>query len=132
MADKEVKFTEEEMKQINVLQQGYVNLQNALGQLGVNRIRLNQQFDELDTAEENVRVQFSENQTKERDFVDGINKKYGDGNLDLTSGVFTPKPVEETNNIIMGKMSQVQRKLSPSKVVFGLEGNATNEQVGKK
>ena len=96
MADKEVKFTEEEMKQINVLQQGYVNLQNVLGQLGVNRIRLEQQLDDLDTAEDNVRVQFVENQTKERDFVDGINKKYGDGNLDLTTGVFTPKPVEET------------------------------------
>ena len=96
MADKEVKFTEEEMKQINALQQGYVNLQNALGQLGVSRIRLEQQLDDLDTAEDNVRVQFVENQTKERDFVDGINKKYGDGNLDLTTGVFTPKTVEET------------------------------------
>ena len=91
-----VKVTEDEMKQINTLQQGYVNLQNALGQLGVNRIRLNQQFDDLDTAEDNVRKQFVENQTKERDFVDGINKKYGDGNLDLTTGVFTPKTVEET------------------------------------
>ena len=39
---------------------------------------------------------------------------------------------EETNSIVMGKMSQVQRKLSPSKVVFGFEGNATNEQLGKK
>ena len=95
MADA-VKFTEEEMKQINVLQQGYVNLQNALGQLSVNRIRLEQQLDDLDTTEDNVRVQFVENQTKERDFVDGINKKYGDGNLDLTTGVFKPKPVEET------------------------------------
>jgi mannitol/fructose-specific phosphotransferase system IIA component len=92
----EVKFTEDEMKQINTLQQGYVNLQSALGQLSVNRIRLNQQFDDLDTAEDNVRVQFVENQTKERDFVDGINKKYGDGNLDLSTGVFTPKPVEKT------------------------------------
>tara|TARA_Y100000034_G_scaffold113349_1_gene148281 strand:+ start:184 stop:495 length:312 start_codon:yes stop_codon:yes gene_type:complete len=91
-----VKFTEDEMKQINDLQQGYVNLQNALGQLGVSRIRLEQQFDDLDTTEENVRAQFVENQTKEREFVDIINKKYGDGNLDLTTGVFTPKPVEET------------------------------------
>ena len=95
MADA-VKFTEEEMKQINVLQQGYVNLQNALGQLSVNRIRLEQQLDDLDTTEDNVRVQFVENQTKERDFVDSINKKYGDGNLDLTTGVFTPNTVEET------------------------------------
>ena len=90
------KFTEEEMKQINTLQQGYVNLQNALGQLSVNRIRLNQQFDDLDAAEENVRNQFSENQQREREFVDSINKKYGDGNLDLTTGLFTPRPTEET------------------------------------
>ena len=96
MADKEVKFTEEEMKQINVLQQGYVNLQNVLGQLSVNRIRLEQQLNDLDIAEENIKSQFTENQTKESNFVDGINKKYGDGNLDLTTGVFTPKPVEET------------------------------------
>ena len=38
---------------------------------------------------------------------------------------------EETNNIVMGKMSQVQRKLTPSKVVFGFEGDATNEQLKK-
>jgi hypothetical protein len=39
---------------------------------------------------------------------------------------------EETNNIILGKVSQVQRKLSPSKVIFGIESDATNEQLGKK
>ena len=39
---------------------------------------------------------------------------------------------EETNNIILGKMNQVQRRLTPSKVIFGFEGNATNEQLGKK
>ena len=92
----EVKFTEEEMTQINDLQQAYVNLQNALGQFGVNRIRLEQQLDDLDTSENTVKAQFVENQTKERDFVDQINKKYGDGNLDLTSGVFTPKSPKET------------------------------------
>ena len=84
------------MKQISSLQGVYVNLQNTLGQLSVNRIRLNQQFDNLDETEENVRAQFVEAQQKERDFVDSINKKYGDGNLDLTTGVFTPRPTEET------------------------------------
>jgi len=38
---------------------------------------------------------------------------------------------EETNNIITGKMSQVQKRLTPSKVVFGFEGDATDEQLGK-
>ena len=39
---------------------------------------------------------------------------------------------EETNSIVMGKMSQVQRRISPAKVVFGFESNATDEQLGKK
>ena len=96
MADKEVKFTEEEMEQIGELQKGYMNLQNALGQLSVNRIRLEQQFDDLNEAEDNIRSQFTENQTKERNFVDQINKKYGDGNLDVNTGIFIPKPTAET------------------------------------
>ena len=97
MADA-VKFTEDEMKEINTLQQTYVSIQNNLGQLNLNRIRLEQQLDNMDEAEENIRNQFVETQQKEKAFVDSINKKYGDGNLDLTSGVFTPKPVEETSD----------------------------------
>ena len=38
---------------------------------------------------------------------------------------------EETNSIIMGKMNQVQKRLSPSKVIFGFEGDATDYQVEK-
>ena len=94
----EVKFTEDEMKQITTLQQSYVNIQNILGQLSVSRMRLEQQINELDTTEQNIRSQFGETQTKERDFVSSINKKYGDGNLDLNTGVFTPKPEEETTD----------------------------------
>jgi len=36
---------------------------------------------------------------------------------------------QETNSIVMGKMNQVQKRLSPSRVVFGFEGNATDEQI---
>ena len=39
---------------------------------------------------------------------------------------------EETNSIVMGKMNQVQKRLSPAKVIFGTESDATNEQLGKK
>ena len=94
MADKEVKFTEDEMGEINELQQTYVGLQNRFGQLGVARIRLEQQLNDLETTENNMTVKFVENQSKERDFVDKITKKYGDGNLDLTSGVFVAKSTE--------------------------------------
>ena len=92
----EAKFTEDEMKEIETLQQTYIGLQNSLGQLGVARIRLENQVNDLNSNEEQIRKQFSDTQVKERDFVDSINKKYGDGNLDLNTGVFTPKPSEKT------------------------------------
>ena len=38
---------------------------------------------------------------------------------------------EETNSIVTGKMSQVQKRLTPSKVIFGFEGDATDEQISK-
>ena len=94
MAD-EVKFTEEEMKQLNELQQTYTAVQNTLGQLSVSKIRLSQELSGLDEAENKLRNDFVETQQKERDFVQSINKKYGDGNLDLATGVFTPKSVQE-------------------------------------
>ena len=95
MAD-EIKFTKEEMDSLTQIQQSYATVANTIGQLGVNRIRLEQQLDDLDNADNQLKSQFVENQTKEREFVDSINKKYGDGNLDLTSGIFTPKATEET------------------------------------
>ena len=74
MTDKEIKFTEEEMKTISELQQIYSRVQNSLGQVFVSRIRTEQQLNELDTAETNLKNQFTENQTNERNFVDSINK----------------------------------------------------------
>ena len=92
----EVKFTDEEMKQLVELQQRYQSIQNALGQLGVARLRLEQQVVAFDTEENNIKSQFTEIQNQERGFVDSVNKKYGDGNLDISTGVFTPRSVEET------------------------------------
>jgi len=38
---------------------------------------------------------------------------------------------EYLNSVITNKVSNMQKKLTPSKVIFGFEGDATNEQVGK-
>ena len=92
----EVKFSQEEMSQLTELQQTYTAVQNTFGQLAVSRVRLDQQLTELDEAENRLRNDFTATQQKEREFVDSINKKYGDGNLDINTGVFTPKPAEET------------------------------------
>ena len=43
-----IKFTEGELKEVNDLQGTYLNLQNALGQISIGRIRLDQQISEYD------------------------------------------------------------------------------------
>ena len=95
MAD-EVKFTDKEMVQLVELQQRYQTIQNALGQLSVARLRLEQQLVAFDAEENNIKTQFTEIQNQERGFVDSVNKKYGDGNLDINTGIFTPKEVTKT------------------------------------
>ena len=74
----EVKFTEPELKEVNSLQGTYVNLQSALGQLQISRIRLEQQINDLNDSEGKVRAQFTDTQNQEREFVQSINKKYGE------------------------------------------------------
>lgn len=92
----EVKFTEEEMKSIDTIQKTYVGVQNALGRLGVSKLRLEQDAANLNKAEEELRKKYQENQTNERDFVDGITKKYGDGQLNIETGTFLPSDKEKT------------------------------------
>ena len=61
-----ITFVDEEMKQINELQLAYVNLQNMFGQLGVNRLRLEQQVEDLDASEQNLKTKFGEIQTADK------------------------------------------------------------------
>ena len=86
----EVKFTEEEMKSLREIQESYFNVQNEYGKLELSRIRLEQQLDGLDTMDNGLREKFVQTQGTEKEFLDGITKKYGEGTLDQESGVFIP------------------------------------------
>ena len=89
-----ISYDEENLKKVSEIRQKYVTIQNSFGQISINRLRLNQQNDDLDKAEQTLSTEFMENQNSERDFVDEINKKYGDGNLDINTGIFTKSQTE--------------------------------------
>ncbi len=86
----EVKFTEDEMKSLQDLQTGYQDKQTILGQLAVQRILLTQQTDALETRIVEVEQEYQSIQQTERDLVKKLNEKYGPGQLDPATGVFTP------------------------------------------
>ncbi len=84
----EVKFTEDEIKKLKELQKNYIDVQRALGQLSVTELRLNSQLNAIDESKEKLSKSFYDNQNSERDFIDEITKKYGNGTLDLETGTF--------------------------------------------
>ena len=97
MANEETKFTEEELKSLNELSQGYQGIQNAFGQMKVQRILIDQQISSLEESEIKLESDYTDIQQNERDLVKELNEKYGPGSLDPQTGVFTPteQPTEE-------------------------------------
>jgi len=87
---KEVKFTDDELKSLQGLQTSYQEKQNVLGQLAVQKILLNQQLEALEVREVEVETEYQTTQQEERDIVKTLNDKYGPGQLDPATGVFTP------------------------------------------
>tara|TARA_R100000951_G_scaffold112000_1_gene111750 strand:- start:512 stop:775 length:264 start_codon:yes stop_codon:yes gene_type:complete len=79
----EVKFTEEELTQVQNIQKSYANVQNQFGQLKLAQIRLDNDEVTLEDALKSI-------QDEEKKFLDGITEKYGQGSLNPETGVFTP------------------------------------------
>ena len=95
MADQETKFSEKELKSLQELQTSYQQKQLQFGQLRVQRLLVQQQLDAIDDTEAKLEVEYGEVQETERKLVEELNKKYGPGNLDPATGVFTPAPIAE-------------------------------------
>ncbi len=93
----EMKFTDEELQELQDLQNGYQEKQAMLGQLAVQRILLDQQSDALEARQTEVETEYEGVQQQERDLVQKLNEKYGPGQLDPATGVFTPAPETPAN-----------------------------------
>ena len=83
-------FTEDEMTSLKQLQEDYTTKQEQLGQISVQRILLNQQIDSLEQRQEQLEKEYVEVQQREQSLVKTLNDKYGQGQLDPNTGVFTP------------------------------------------
>jgi|TARA_B100000900_G_scaffold385567_1_gene375315 predicted nuclease with TOPRIM domain len=94
--NKEIKFTDEELKSLSELSTEYQRTQFAFGQARVQRIALNKRLSELDEAEVKLEADYDKLQKQEQDLVKQLNDKYGPGSLDPETGVFTPTPVEKS------------------------------------
>ena len=89
---KAIKFTKEETEEVNQLRQDVANLFTKLGQLQIEKKR---RIEEIEVVEQDLHNQHSALVEKEQNMFKGLNEKYGDGNYDPNTNVFTPAEQKE-------------------------------------
>ena len=88
----EIKFTEEELKSLGDLQQAYQRITNSYGQIALAKHNLEEQ-------EAAVKSEFENTRKQEQNLLSSITEKYGPGQLNPQTGVFTPAPVEDSSQV---------------------------------
>ena len=87
---KEIKFTQEELDSLSNLKNAYAQLELSLGKVEMERIQVDQRAEQIEGEKLSLETQINELQKQERVLVESLNEKYGAGNLDPNTGVFTP------------------------------------------
>jgi hypothetical protein len=84
----EIKLTQEELDLINKLQQEYSNKVAEFGNLKLQKINAQQQWNKLIQEEEKLEKEVLEIQNREIAINKQIQDKYGSGTLNLATGLF--------------------------------------------
>ena len=91
----EIKFTEDELKSLQDIQQQYQSVQMQLGGLKMQQIAHEKNAERLIETEDALMSGLDELTAKEQELAKELNDKYGPGSLNPETGVFTPAPAQE-------------------------------------
>ena len=86
------KLTKEEIEDITSIRNEASQIFFELGRIAIRRRNVNLQIDE---DEEKLENQHDELVQKENELYQALNKKYGDGEIDPSTGEFIPAPTEK-------------------------------------
>ncbi len=87
---KDIKFTKDEISSIEQLRNNYNSVTNALGIVEVSRIQAEKRLETIENDKLRLETQYEQLTIAEKDLINSLTEKYGQGNLDINSGVFTP------------------------------------------
>ena len=87
---KEIKFTQDELTNIESIRDGFNEVQTLFGRLEIQRIQTEQALENIHNDKLRLETRYSDLVDEERKVVSDLQEKYGPGNLDPDTGVFTP------------------------------------------
>ena len=94
--DTTIKFTEEELNGLQAVRTDYLNIQNEFGSLRVRKLQLEQQVEAIENREVELEGLYNQVRENETTLAKSLNEKYGQGNLNVETGEFTPETTEKT------------------------------------
>lgn len=83
-------FVQEDIDSVKKLQNGYARTTAQIGQLEVELHLLTKRLEMMKEMRNKLFEEYSGLQIEEKELVESLNEKYGDGVLDLDSGKFIP------------------------------------------
>tara|TARA_R100000234_G_C4923576_1_gene145266 strand:- start:366 stop:659 length:294 start_codon:yes stop_codon:yes gene_type:complete len=84
------KLEEKEIKELQELNAEKNTLTVNFGRLKTDMILVDAKMKELIKMEEDMVAKFKGNETKGKKMMEKMNKKYGDGTINIDNGTFTP------------------------------------------
>ncbi len=85
-----IKIDDSTMAEIRLLQEKYQEIINKLGYLQVEKMQLDRLVNEFVEKEKKLKEDWSNIQKLDQGVLDKIVKTFGEGNLNLADGTFTP------------------------------------------
>jgi len=90
MEQTEIKLSTEEIAELSDLRNAYGEITARIGRLNLDKYAIEDSLADIESNIEQSKVMYKETIKKEQILVQTLNEKYGQGRIDLESGIFTP------------------------------------------
>ena len=94
-----VKITDAEMAEIRMFQNRFGEIIKQLGLLQVEKMELDKAVDEFVEKEKKLKEEWVSIQKLEGNLLDKVVKTYGEGNLNISDGTFTPTDIPQKSGV---------------------------------
>jgi protein subunit release factor B len=86
-----IRFETEEIEKIQKFKNDYTEIIAQMGELEAELVIYEQQKKQLDSYKEQLQQKYIQLRSDEAKLANELKQKYGDGEFDINSGIFTPK-----------------------------------------
>jgi predicted transcriptional regulator len=84
------KLEKEHFESIQKLRKEFASISNILGNISIERYAIQQELDHLNEQEQKFLQQFETLKKQETELMSKLKEKYGDGQINIEDGTFTP------------------------------------------